>query len=78
MGNKDKDQPEDAESMGERTESTATQKEARNAHHNSRDVSWERDTALQKQISEAVARETEPVHLVIFTCKDTIASGSVD
>ena len=22
--------------------------------------------------------ESEPVHLVIFTCKDTIASGSVD
>ena len=22
--------------------------------------------------------ESQPVHLVIFTCKDTIASGSVD
>ena len=60
MGNKDKDSPQDAEATGEGVESTTT-KEAHNAHQASRDLSWERDTALQKQIVEAIARETAKI-----------------
>ena len=59
MGNKDKN-PQDAEAMGERAESTAA-KEACNACQASRDLSWERNTALQKQILEAVSRETAKI-----------------
>ena len=59
MGNKNKD-PQDGESMEEGAESTAT-KEACNVYQANRDLSQERDTTLQKQIVEAVTRETAKI-----------------
>ena len=59
MGNpKDKEHSE-SEAMGDRE--YAAIREARNAHQASRDLSCERESALNKQIVEAITRETAKV-----------------
>ena len=61
--------PKDEESDSGTTEASAstesTAKDARDAHHAARDLSWERearDTALARQVAEAVAREMSKGH----------------
>ena len=59
MGNpKDKEHSE-SEAMGDGE--SATTREAKNAHQANRDLSHERETNLNRQIVEAIARETAKV-----------------
>ena len=61
MGNKNKDKKEASEgALGDSTQSPW------DTHHTNRDLSWERDardTALAKQVVEAVAREMAKAHM---------------
>ena len=69
MGNpKDKEHIE-SEVMGD-GESAAT-REARNAHQANRDLSHEREATLNRQIKEAIARETAKVttHFQAFSMR---------
>ena len=61
MGNKDKNQEQHREAEAMREGESTTAKEARNACQASRDLSHEREAALNRQIVEAVARETAKV-----------------
>ena len=61
MGNKDKNLGDSAASEGATGDLTSPQ----DAHHANRDLSWDRearDTALAKQVVEAVAREMTMAH----------------
>ena len=66
MGNPKDKEHSDAEAMGKAGES-ATTREACNAHQASKDLSYERATAIDKLVVEAIARETDWITAMFTT-----------